>query len=62
MRVGEVRRRVEAEMTRLETEVRDVATLEVARVGRVAGTGDPLRPFVVLDETGAEVCLRKCTS
>jgi site-specific recombinase XerD len=35
--------------------VRDVAVLEVARVGRVQETGDGLRPFVVLDEGGAEV-------
>ena len=42
-------------MTGLDAEVRDVVTLEVARVGRVAETGDPLRPFAVLDENGAEV-------
>ena len=34
------------------TPVRDVATLEVARVGRVEETGDPLLPFKVLDERG----------
>ena len=42
-------------MTGLDARVRDVAVLKVARVGRVAETGDPLRPFVVLDENGAEV-------
>ncbi len=42
-------------MTGLDAGVRDVAVLEVARVGRVADTGDPLRPFVLLDENGAEV-------
>jgi hypothetical protein len=47
--------RAEAEMTGLDAGVRDVVMLEVARVGRVAETGDPLRPFVVLDENGAEV-------
>jgi integrase len=39
----------------LSAGVRDVAVLEVARVGRVQETGDQLRPFVVLDEDGAEV-------
>ena len=39
----------------LDVGVRDVVTLEVARVGRVAETGDSLRPFVVLDENGAEL-------
>jgi hypothetical protein len=39
----------------LDVGVRDVAVLKVARVGRVAETGDPLRPFVLLDENGAEV-------
>ncbi|MGH3121395.1 MAG: site-specific integrase, partial [Streptosporangiaceae bacterium] len=42
-------------MTGLGTGVRDVAALRVARVGRVAETLDPLRPFVLLDESGAEV-------
>jgi hypothetical protein len=42
-------------MTELGAGVRDVAALRVARVGRVAETGDPLRPFVLLDEHGAEV-------
>lgn len=35
--------------------VRDVASLEVARVGRVEETGDPLAPFRILDERGVEV-------
>jgi integrase len=39
----------------LDVGVRDVAVLKVARVGRVWETGDPLRPFVLLDENGAEV-------
>ena len=42
-------------MTGLDARVRDVAVLKVARVGRVAETGDPLRPVVLLDENGAEV-------
>jgi site-specific recombinase XerD len=42
-------------MTGLGTGVRDVAALRVARVGRVAETLDPLRPFMLLDESGAEV-------
>ena len=37
------------------TTVRDVAALAVARVGRVGETGDPLLPFRLLDEKGAEV-------
>ena len=37
------------------TTVRDVAALAVARVGRVEETGDPLLPFRLLDEQGAEV-------
>lgn len=37
------------------TTVRDVAALAVARVGRVEGTDDPLLPFRLLDEQGAEV-------
>ena len=39
----------------MDVGVRDVGALKVARVGRVAETGDPLRPFVLLDENGAEV-------
>ena len=39
----------------LDVGVRDVAVLEVARVGRVWETGEPLRPFVLLDENGAEI-------
>ena len=52
LRVVGAQRHVEAEM---DARVRDVAVLKVARVGRVAETGDPLRPFVLLDENGAEV-------
>jgi integrase len=55
LRVVGAQRHVEAEMTGLDARVRDVAMLKVARVGRVAETGDPLRPFVLLDENGAEV-------
>jgi hypothetical protein len=40
---------------KLSVGVRDVVVLKVARVGRVQQTGDRLRPFVVLDENGAEV-------
>jgi len=39
----------------LDVGVRDVAVLEVARVGRVWETGELLRPFVLLDENGAEI-------
>ena len=39
----------------LDVGVRDVAVLKVARVGRVWESGDLLRPFVLLDENGAEV-------
>ncbi|MEU8251065.1 site-specific integrase [Nonomuraea sp. NPDC048916] len=35
--------------------VRNVAALRVDRVGRVVETGDPLRPFELLDEHGVEV-------
>jgi len=42
-------------MTELGTGVRDVAALKVPRVGRVAETGDPLRPFVLPGEQSAEV-------
>jgi hypothetical protein len=38
-----------------EPGVRDVAALRVERVGRVVETGDPLRPFALLDERGVEV-------
>ena len=55
LRVVGAQRHVEAEMTGLDARVRDVAVLKVARVGRVAETRDPLRPFVLLDENGAEV-------
>jgi hypothetical protein len=34
--------------------VRDVATLVVARAGRVEETGDPLVPFRLLDDQDAE--------
>ncbi|MFJ5724464.1 hypothetical protein [Streptomyces sp. NPDC093149] len=37
------------------TTVRDVATLKVARVGRVEKTDDPLRPFRLVDADGIEV-------
>jgi hypothetical protein len=37
------------------TTVRDVAALEVARVGKVEETGNPLLPFRLLDGQGAEV-------
>src|SRR5438552_17520375 len=37
------------------TTVRNVAALAVARVGRVEEAGDPLLPFRLLDEEGAEV-------
>ncbi len=37
------------------TTVWDVAALAVARVGRVEETDDPLLPFRLLDEQGAEV-------
>jgi len=39
----------------LDVGVRDAGALEIARVGRVRETGDPLRPFVLLDESDAEV-------
>ncbi len=39
----------------MDVGVRDVGALKVARVGRVWETGDRLRPFVLLDENGAEV-------
>ena len=42
-------------MAGLSAGVRDVAALKVARVGRVTETRDPLRPFELLDEDGAEV-------
>jgi site-specific recombinase XerD len=37
------------------TTIRDVAVLAVARAGRVEETGDPLAPFRLVDEQGAEV-------
>ena len=37
------------------TTVRNVAALAVARVGRVEETGDPLLPFRLVDEQGAEI-------
>jgi len=37
------------------TTVRDVAALDVARVGKVEETGDRLLPFMLLDEHGTEV-------
>jgi site-specific recombinase XerD len=37
------------------TTVRDVAALTVARVGQVEETGDPLLPFRLVDDQGAEV-------
>ena len=42
-------------MPERSTTVRDVAGLAVARAGRVEATGDPLLPFRLLDEHGAEV-------
>ena len=45
----------EVRMPERSTTVRDVAALAVARVGRVEETGDPLLPFRLLDEQGAEV-------
>lgn len=37
------------------TTIRDIAALAVARAGRVEETGDPLAPFRLVDEQGAEV-------
>lgn len=37
------------------TTIRDVGALAVARSGRVEETGDPLAPFRLVDEQGAEV-------
>ena len=37
------------------TTVRDIAGLAVARVGRVKETSDPLLPFRLVDEQGAEI-------
>jgi hypothetical protein len=42
-------------MTEHGTTVRDVTALEVARVGKVEETSDPLRPFRLLDEHDGEV-------
>lgn len=36
-------------------EIRDVAALDVPHVGRIEETGDPLRPFRLIDRDGAEV-------
>ncbi len=54
-RVAEVRRLAEVWMPERSTMVRDVAALAVARTGWVEETGDPLLPFRLLDEHGAEV-------
>lgn len=37
------------------TTIRDVARLEVARVGRVEETGDESMPFRLLDDRGVEI-------
>src|ERR1035438_7249169 len=37
------------------TTIRDIAALAVARNGRVEECGDPLAPFRLVDEQGAEV-------
>jgi hypothetical protein len=37
------------------TKVRDVARLDVARVGKVEETGDRLMPFRLLDGHGLEI-------
>jgi hypothetical protein len=42
-------------MAEHDTNVRDVARLEVAGVGRVEETGDRLMPFLLLDGHGVEV-------
>ncbi|MDX3605922.1 MULTISPECIES: hypothetical protein [Streptomyces] len=42
-------------MSEHSTTVRDVAALKVARVGRVEKSGDPLRPFRLMDADGSEV-------
>lgn len=42
-------------MSEHSTTVRDVAALRVARVGRVEKSGDPLRPFRLMDADGSEV-------
>jgi len=42
-------------MAENSTTVRDVATLTVARAGQVEKTGDPLLPFRLVDDQGAEV-------
>jgi hypothetical protein len=39
------------------TTVRDVAALRVARIGRVEKSGDPLRPFRLVDADGTEVAV-----
>jgi len=35
--------------------VRDVVALEVPRTGRIEETGDPVRPFRLVDGAGAEM-------
>jgi integrase len=55
LRVVEVRRLAEVQMPERSRTVRNVAALAVARVGRVEESGDPLLPFRLLDERGAEV-------
>jgi hypothetical protein len=54
-RVAEVRRLAEVRMPEHSTTIRDVGALAVARSGRVEETGDPLAPFRLVDEQGAEV-------
>jgi integrase len=46
---------VEVAMLEYDEVVRDVMALEVPRVGRVEETGDPLRPFRLVDGGGVEV-------
>jgi hypothetical protein len=54
-RVAEVRRLAEVWMPEHSTMIRDMAALAIARAGRVKETGDPLMPFRLVDEQGAEV-------
>ena len=54
LRVAEVRRLAEVRMPEHSATVRNIAGLAVARVGRVKETGEPLVPFRLLDEQGAE--------
>ena len=42
-------------MAEHDTKVRDVARLDVVRVGRVVETGDRLMPFRLLDSRGVEM-------